>query len=393
MGTFTWPLASVIYAAGALLGGLAGEAWALIVGRIIMGVGGAIVFPTALAVTTNAFPSSKVQRAVGLVVAIGVVGGSVGPMVAGGLTDWFTWRAAVLISVPVAGLVVRFTRLGVAESRDETVPRSIDWPGVVLIAASIGLILLGIDLAGEIGWIEPQVLALVGAGIIGLALFVAVERRVRFPLLDPDLFRNRTFTAVSVGGALGTASSAIVVFMSMIYLQEVEGLTASRAAVVFLTFSVGGAIGALASGRLERYRPWVVMTVALVVGGIGVVGMGISSELAMFAAFGLVAGTGLGLSFAYVNVISQAAVPARQAGAASGTAITMNVIAGVVAVVIAASVYDTAIAEGGADEASVIRAIFVGAGILSVLCGLIFAILGRGSSVRLDVSREAAGSG
>jgi MFS family permease len=371
-------IGATLFGAASLVGGAANEAWVLIAARVVQGVGGAILFPVALAVTSNAFQSGGVQRAVGLVLAIGAIGQAFGPLIGGVLTQDLSWRAVLWINVPAAAMVILLAWRGVRESRDETSDRSIDWVGLLIIAAATATLTFGFNQAGSWGWIDPRTLGFIALALAGLAAFVFVERREEQPLLDLKLFRIRAFSVITFGGALGVTATGIVVFYSMLYLQDVDGATAIEAGLTFLAFAIGYALGAVASGRFGGVAPWVVMSSALVLGGIGVVGLGLTLGATWsWIVLGLVAGTGLGLAFNYLNVVSQAVVPARLAGGASGTALTVLVVVQALALAVATAVYETLVDSSGTGEASAISLIFVGAGLVSCLAAGLVVVLGR----------------
>ncbi len=370
-------IGAAMFGIASLLGGASTSAELVIFWRIVQGVGGAILFPVSLAVVTNAFPTGRVQRAVGLVFAVGAVSQALGPLMGGLLTDLVSWRLVLWVNVPLCLAIGIISITSVAESRDESVPRKIDWGGLVLVIASIAVFTYGIDAASEWGWTSPSTLGLIVAGLVGLAVFMAVEMRVRFPMLDLRLFRIRVFSAMSVGGAIGNIGTTIVIFLSMILLQDVEGFSPATAGAAFLSFSLGCGISAIASGHLERVPPWLVMTTALLLGGLGALGMGLSGSLVAYLVLAVVAGLGLGMSWSYTSVITQAVVPARKAGAASGTVLTILVSLGGVGLALAISLYGTHTSPGSSNEGEVIKAILTGFGILAMVTAPLIALFGR----------------
>jgi MFS family permease len=377
-------IGTAVLTIGSLVAGLADSVEVLIVGRLLQGTGSAVMYPTALAVITNAFAGANVQRAIGIVLTAGAIGVAIGALLGGILTDTLGWRAVLLLNVPAAILVATFTWRGVTESRDTSVPRSVDWAGVVLIAASLGAVILGVDQAGERGWFDIRTIALLGLGVAGISAFIVVEKRVRFPLLDLSLFRNRTYASVAIAGSLGNSPVAVISFLILVFAQDVQGLSAVEASIAFSTFAIGTAVAAAASGRFGVFPPRVVMVAALIVGGTGTIGMGLSGSGAIFLLFGFASGFGLGLSFAYVNIVSQIAVPARLAGAAAGTAFTVLITGTAIALALAVSIFETITAASLLDDATAISVLFVGCGVASLASALLVATLGRPRSKAAD---------
>lgn len=389
-GRRRWFLAgATTFGVASLLGGAASTSTLLIACRVLQGVGAAILFPLCLAVVTNAFPPAQTQRAVGLVFGIAAVGNAVGPFVGGALTDALSWRWVLWINVPVAIAVAALVVTSVEESRDESAPRAIDWPGVVLIAASLAVFTYGVDGADEKGWTAPITVGLIAAGTLGVAAFVVLEARVRHPLVDLALFRIREFSVMIAAGAIGNMANVTTIFLSMIYLQDVELLSPLAAGTTFLAFSLGAAASQQLSGRLGRFRSWLVMDVALLVGGIGGIAMGLATgRLAAFLAASVVAGAGYGMCWAYASVVTQSVVPPEKAGAASGIVLTVLIGMAGVAVAVASSAASTGSGTGTPSDAGAIGAVLAAFGLLAVAFVPVVTLLGRGAASNRPVSAQ-----
>ena len=218
------------------------------------------------------------------------------------------------------------------------------------------------------------------AGILGIATFVVVEHHVRHPLMDLSLFRIREFDLMTAAGTIGNMGTSTAIFTSMILLQTVDGLSPLEAGLAFLGFSLGVAVSSQLSGRVERFPSWVVMSAALLCGGLGAIAMGLFDELAVFAFVAVFAGLGFGMSWAFTSVSTQAVVPPEKAGLASGVVLTVVVTMGGVAIAIAS----TAIESAGTAVTSVedvLRRVLIGAGALAVVMSAILVVLGRGARV------------
>ena len=375
-GRRRWMLiGACVFGAGSLLAGAAVSSEMVIGGRLVQGVGAAILFPVCLAVVTNAFPSDRTQRAVGLVFGVAAIGNAVGPFVGGLLTSVVGWRWVLWFNVPIAIAVFVLGFTSVTESRDTSVPRVIDWAGVIVIAMSLGLFTFGVDGAADWGWGSPLALGLMTAGVLGLVGFVVLERRVRYPLVDLALFRIREFTVMIVAGMAGNAVQVVAIFLSMIYLQNVEGLSAVAAGTAFLAFSLGATLGQQFSGRVERFSSWAAMDVALLVGGAGAIAMGVcTGSTVAFLVVSVPAGAGLGFSWSFASVVTQAIAPAAKAGAASGVVLTALVGGAGVAVAVASSAL-----EGSVGSASsTIGGILIAFGVVALLVVPLVTVLGRG---------------
>ncbi len=311
---------------------------------------------------------------------IATVGQAFGPLIGGGLTALIDWRAVLLVNVPVCAAVVVLTLTSVDESRDETVPRAIDWSGLGLVIASIACFTYAVDKGSDWGWTSAPTLGLMAIGIIGIGALVAVERRVRYPLIDLSLFRIREFDLMIAAGTVGNMGTSTAIFTSMILLQSVDGMSAGGAGVAFLGFSLGVAASSQLSGRVARFPSWQVMSVALLSGGVGAIAL--AGGLAVFILGSVFGGLGFGMTWAFTSVSTQAVVPAQKAGEASGVVLTILVTLGGVAIAIASSIIESSSGANGPERA--LEGVLIGAGSLALAASATVALLGRRALAAAD---------
>ena len=171
-----------------------------------------------------------------------------GPFVGGAITGELGWRWVLLIQVPIAVVAILLAIVGLRESRDETVPRSIDFPGLVTVAVGIGAVTFAIDRGDTWGWTSIATLGTILAGLGLLAAFVFLEGRVKWPLVDLSLFRNAPYVIVTLAGTVANTAFVVTLFAATLYLQQVEGHSPMTAGVIFLAASFAVAI----AGPLRR---------------------------------------------------------------------------------------------------------------------------------------------
>lgn len=375
---------AIVFGASSLVAGASTGPEMIIIMRIVQGLGAAVMMPVGLAIVTNAFPANRTQRAVGLVFAIAAIGQAMGPLIGGALTEWLSWRWVLWVNVPITVLVVVLAASSIEQSRDRTVPKAIDWTGLVLVVASIGTLTYGIDKSSDWGWTSVATIGLTLAGAVGLVVFVLVEARAQYPLLDLALFRIKEFSLMIAAGAVGNMGIVTAIFLSMLFLQDVDGMSALEAGTAFLAFSLAVTLVDQFAGRLERFPSWLVMALALAVGGAGGIGMAAADSVGLYLVFAVFAGAGYGLSWAYASVVTQDVVPAAKAGEASGTVLTVLIGLGGVAIAVASSL----VAGAGGDAVDlgehIDRALlFFGA--LCVVAAPFVVVLGR----RFEAARVA----
>jgi EmrB/QacA subfamily drug resistance transporter len=232
---------------GATPGGHWAEAW--IIGfRVAQGASGAIMIPAALAVVVAAFPVAERGRALALF--FGVSGGltAVGPIAGGFLTQW-TWRSIFWINLPIAALALVLT----AYARIPSSPRRgqrLDLRGAALVGLGMGLSVLGFEQAQTWGWPSILTWGCIVAGVVVLALFVAVELRTSSPLVQLRIFAAREFVVDNAVLFFAMIAFVPAFFFASVYAQVSLGYDANRAGLYLLVLFGGFAPAAQIGGRM-----------------------------------------------------------------------------------------------------------------------------------------------
>jgi EmrB/QacA subfamily drug resistance transporter len=241
----------VLFAAASLLCGLtpkggAAQAW-IVVFRAVQGVGGALLFPAALGIVVQTFALR--ERGKALALFFGIAGGltAVGPVLGGWLTEW-TWRAIFWVNIPVA--VIALVLIALSNPVTEHRPAPMDYRGLALIAAGIGLSVFGFQQSQIWHWSNPAIALCIAAGLVLLALFHRVELRTASPLIQVRIFRVRAFLVENL--VLGIAMLVFVplFFFASEYAQISLGKSASGAGLYLLYFFLGFVIASQIGGRM-----------------------------------------------------------------------------------------------------------------------------------------------
>ncbi|MFG2878959.1 MFS transporter [Streptomyces sp. NPDC048337] len=342
----------------------------LITARVVQGAAAALIFPVAVALAAAYFPDARQGRAVSTVLAFSAIGTALGPFVGGAFAEHVTWRAVFLLNVPLCAAAVVLLLRFVSETRDTSASRGLDIAGVVSVAGGLTCIMLGVDQGRSWGWgSAPTLTLLLGGGAL-LVLFVAVERRVREPLIDLQLFRNAPFDVVTFAGSLSNVVYALIAVLVAMYLQQVRGLSPLLAGVVFLALSGGSGLASYWAGPLaQRWRAEALMAGGMLTSGAALLALTWVEPLGWFAVVFAVCGIGVGLGWALTNVATQSYVPERRRGAASGVVLTSLVLMGAVAVTVAATVLEAASgsAATAATDGPAIEAVLRGTAVLAFL--------------------------
>ncbi|HEY6671154.1 MAG TPA: DHA2 family efflux MFS transporter permease subunit, partial [Solirubrobacterales bacterium] len=233
---FVWGLG--IFSAASLLCGLAPDPTFLNIARALQGIGGAVMFAVSLALLAQEFPAGRERaNAMGIYGATIGVAVAIGPLVGGALTDGLGWQSIFYLNVPIGLTAIGVTFARLRESRDPNATR-VDWPGVATFSAALFMLVLALVRGNDEGWGSTQIVALLAGSAVLLAAFVAIERRVREPMLPLGLFKRPAFTGVQLG-AFAISASAFALFLYIgLYLQNYLGYTPLQAGLRYLPITL-----------------------------------------------------------------------------------------------------------------------------------------------------------
>ncbi len=319
----------------------------LIVFRAVMGIGGAAVLPTTLAIITVIFPPHERGRAIGM--WAGAVGAAValGPVLGGillehpGWSSWLTgndWGSVFLINVPIVAIGLYFIFRLVPETRNPH-PRRLDIMGLVISASGLILFVYGIiEASSTRDWLAPSVVIPATIGIVLITIFLILEARSDHASFDVSLFKNRGYSVALTAVSLSFFSMSGITFTLPFYLQILRGFTVLQAGLMFLPFAVGQLIGAPRSAAMvKRFGYKAVMTTGLVLVAFSTIALAripmdapVWALIIVFFVFGL----GMGNVIAPGSTVLQNVLPLARAGAGSAVQNTVRQVAGALGVAV-----------------------------------------------------------
>lgn len=313
-GIVTFLLAAV-YAA------LADTSTELIIGRILMGVGGTLLLPGTLAIISSQAPERQKPHFIGLWSAIFGVGIALGPLLGGVLLGSFGWSSIFWVNVPLLILAALLVGVFLKETRSTHKPALWVFDGL-LSAAAIGGIVMAIIEAPTWGLIDTRTLGYGLGGLALLALFVWRQRRIKDPLLDIHLFRNRPATIAVLTITLFMAAFAGVIFLIVQYAELVAGFSALKAGAMFAPVAVGLMIGSIGSAHIQqKHSTKAAMTVGAVLVMAGLIAVALMLSVTMSPWWiSLLLGistVGLGMATAAATATITSALPKDKAGMTS----------------------------------------------------------------------------
>ncbi|MET9184316.1 MFS transporter [Streptomyces tendae] len=238
-----------LFGAASLLATFAWDPASFLVGRALQGLGAAAIVPTGMSLLTTTFPEGPARdRALGISGTLLSLGFTVGMVAGGVLTDLLSWRSTMGLLALFALVVLPLAPRLLPESRTPERPR-LDVPGAVTVTGGLLSLIYALTTAAEHGFGRTDVLVALGAGLLLLAAFVAVESRTRAPLVSLPMLRRRTVAWGNLGGLVTFSMMSTVVFVLTLYLQEILHLSAFETGLVF---GVQGVLSVVAGSYAPR---------------------------------------------------------------------------------------------------------------------------------------------
>ncbi len=325
-----------LFAATSLACGLAPTIGTLVTARALQGVAAALLVPESLAIVSASFDDARRPRAIGAWSSLTSLMVLLGPVLGGWLVDHGSWRWLFFINLPIGLVTLALAGIGVEESRDPAQSR-LDVGGAVLVTLALAAIVYPL-----IEWPHGEhrrLTAMLAGGVALLALFVVLERRVRTPMLPPELFRARSFAAANLLTLFLYAALGAALFFIPFDLIDVQGFSATAAGAANLPIVV--LITALSpfAGRWAAKRGWRgPLTVGPAVAAAGFAlfalpGIGGSYWLTFLPA-AAVLGLGMGITVAPLTTAVMGAAGRARAGIASGVNNAVARAAGLLAIAV-----------------------------------------------------------
>jgi EmrB/QacA subfamily drug resistance transporter len=309
----------VIFLLGSALSGASQSMTELIFFRAIQGLGAGAMMPIAMSIIGDVLPPAERGKWQGLLVAVFGLSSIVGPTAGGWITDNWGWRWTFYVNMPIGAiaLLVAILVLPMAGARRQ---HSIDYLGAATLVAGAVALLLAFSWAGtQYAWTSPQIIGLLIAAVILLAVFMFVEMRVPEPIITPALFKNSIFSISVLATFLLAAGMFGAIMYLPLFVQGVIGNSATNSGEVLTPMMFGFMFSSIVGGqilsRTGRYK-----ILALAGFAVATVGMFLLSRMDASATDGLVIrnmiilGLGIGVMMSLFTIVVQNAFPMQQLG-------------------------------------------------------------------------------
>lgn len=333
-------IGAAVFGAGSAGAAFAPSPELLIAFRALMGVAGATLLPSALAVLSELFPDSRRRaQAIGIFAAAFAAGFAVGPIVGGTLLERFWWGSVFLINLPVIVVFLLFAPVLLREVRAAR-PGRIDSLSVATSAGGLLLTIYGLkDVAADGVSVLPAVTALLG--VVLLTWFTLRQRHLEHPLIDFSLFRDRVFTIAVITGLLPLAAWSAAAYLAGVYLQSVLSLSVLHAALLALpgaaVLTVSCIVTPAVVDRIGKRAALVICHFSIAAGLVLLLPTTATGGIGWYIASTAIAGVGYGISFSVVADTAVGAVPTERAGSAGAIAETSNEIGNALGIAILGS--------------------------------------------------------
>lgn len=363
-----------VFTSASLAIGLAASATWLLAARAIQGAGAAVLAPSTLALLSTHFAEGPARtRALSMYAAAAGVGATLGLVLGGLFADLLSWRAGFFINLPIGLLLIVMARRHIAETPKH--PGRFDLGGALSSTLGMTALVYGLVRAADAGWADLQAQAALLGGVLMLATFIGIERRVSQPILPLRLLASRQRAGAYLARMLFLGGAVGFWFFSTQFLQGVLHLRPLQAGIAFLPVTLPNFASAMAVPRLaRRFGNEALLLTGLLLGVLGLLWLGQAGADANYwadvALPMLLIGLGQGLLLAPLTAAGVAGVAREDAGAASGMVNVAHQLGGALGLGLLVLVFANAAPAGAQDSAALARRIAAVMDVSALLLGL-----------------------
>lgn len=309
---------------GSVIGGMAHSMAVLITGRAVQGVGAGGLMILSQAIMADVVPARERGKYAGLMGAVFGVSAVLGPVLGGWFTDGPGWRWAFWMNLPIGIAAIAVTAVALKLPHRGS-GLKLDWLGIVFSTAAASCLVLFTSWGGSLyAWSDPIIIGLAIASVVCAVIFVFVEKRATDPLIPMDLFLNKNFNLVTIGGlCVGIAMFGIMIYMPT-YLQMVHHLNPTESGLMMIPMMVGMMGTSIVLGqvvtRTGKYRQYPPVGMVIVVASSIMLSFLTVDKPLWYSGLGLfLLGFGLGCTMQILILVVQNSFPIARVGVATGS--------------------------------------------------------------------------
>jgi len=329
----------------------------LLIFRMIQAVGGALLVANSTAIVADAFPKRELGKALGINSMIICVAAVAGPILGGFLIST-GWRSIFYVNIPIGVIGTLWAAFSLKETKIITEKQKFDINGTVTFSSGMLALLTALTLGGFSGWMNIYVITLFIASIVLLALFVNIENKVEFPMLDLRLLKTRVLAFAFLANFLNGVARGAVTFLLIFYFQGVKGIDPMMAGILLSPFALAMMIVSPFSGWLsDKYGVRILSSVGLVISAVGLAGLIVikaDTPIIELVIWMSIMGLGSGMFFAPNTSAIMGGVPADKRGIAAGVRTMMTNAGMVLSIAICMAIISSSISPDA------MQALFIG---------------------------------
>ena len=375
---------NIVFTLGSLICAVSVNSFMLISFRFVQGLGSAMFFSSAMAIVISAFPLNERGKIIGLSVSAVYLGLTAAPFFGGILTQYLGWRSLFYINFGIELILILIIIFKIKQEWVEAQNENLDIAGSVVYIFSMSSLMYGLSKLPD-----NMAIILTAIGLTGMVIFVLMETKIKFPVLEIKLFaNNRVFAFSNLAALINYAATFAIAFMLSLYLQYVKGLSPRDAGIILMTQPAVMTLTASFSGRLsDRFDSGIIASIGM---GIIVIGLVLLSYISIDTKYQyifmslVILGLGFG-TFSSPNTNSvMSSVEKRYLGVASATVSTMRVSGQMISMAIAAMIIHILIGDAIIEKSNfnlLTQSINILFKLFAGLCLLgVFASLARGKT-------------
>ncbi|MBK1811769.1 MFS transporter [Clostridium sp. YIM B02505] len=346
-----------VFTVASLLCGLAHNGITLLIFRLIQGGGGSLMVANSTAIVTDAFPKKELGKALGINTMIISVASVIGPILGGVLVN-FGWRSIFYINVPIGIVGTIWAAVQLKEVANLPEKQKFDFKGTIVFTLGMLSLLIALTMGSFSGWFNPNVIMLIVASVILIALFINIESKIKYPMLDMRLFKNRILAFAYASNFFNGIARGAVTFLLVFYFQGIKGIDPIIAGMLLTPLAISMMIVSPISGVLsDKYGSRALSSIGLATSAVGLLGFMFikeDSSMSLLITSMLIMGLGSGLFFSPNTNAIMGSVPADKRGVAAGVRTMLNNAGTVLSIALSMAI----IASSVSPEA--MQALFVG---------------------------------